>query len=182
MVLVGKSASHYERLGVAPHASHEEIRRAYRALAQVHHPDANPEAVDAAMIEINAAWEVLGDPTRRREYDRAIGTTPRPTVWAPVEEDHEHDPHDPHDEDPLAHLRDDPDAPPAKRRPADLLLFVPPILLLTTLATFAYSIMSVSEGLRTIAILMFPVTVASFLAAPLFMMLRARRSDEAPQD
>ena len=174
---VGKSASHYERLGVAPHASHDEIRRAYRALAQVHHPDTNPEAADAVMVEINAAWEVLGDPARRRDYDRAIGTTPRPTVWAPVDDEDvpEHD-------DPLAHLRDDPDAPPAQRRPADLLLFIPPILLLTTLATFAYSVMSVSPGLRTIAILMFPVTVSSFLAAPLFMMLRARRSDEPPPD
>ena len=61
-------------------------------------------------------------------------------------------------------------------------LFIPPILILTTLATFAYSVMSVSQGLRTIAILMFPVTVSSFLAAPLFMMLRARRSDEPPPD
>src|SRR5690349_5184399 len=122
MVAVGQSASHYERLGVAPHASHEEIRRAYRALAQVHHPDTNPQAVDALMVEINAAWEVLGDPMRRAEYDRAIGTTPRPTVWAPAGENG----HDEEDDDPLAHLRDDPDAPPVRRRPVDLLLFVPP--------------------------------------------------------
>ncbi len=177
MLAVAKSASHYERLGVAPHASHDEIRRAYRSLAQAHHPDANPEVAAAAtMVEINAAWEVLGDPDRRREYDRAIGTTPEPARWVVVgREDGHEDGHE--DEDPLAHLRDDPDAAPPRQRPADLLLFVPVVLLLATLATFAYSVMSVSAGLRTVAILMFPVTVASFLAAPLFMMLRSRRRD-----
>ncbi len=172
MLAVGKSASHYELLGVAPHASHDEIRRAYRALAQVHHPDTNPDAAAASMVEINAAWEVLGDPARRREYDWAIGTTPAPVFTRRAAEDGEDE-----DGDPLAHLRDDPDAPPARRRPADLLLFVPVMLLLGTLATFAYAVMSEASGLRTMAILMAPVTAASFIAAPLFMMLRARSRD-----
>lgn len=165
-------ASYYQLLGVAPHASHDEIRRAYRALAQVHHPDANPEGdgagADAAMVEINAAWEVLGDPERRLAYDRAIGTTPAPVFSYAAQDE---------DDDPLAHLRDDPDAPPVRRRPADLLLFVPVMLLLSTLATFAYAVMSEAAGLRTMAILMAPVTAASFIAAPLFMMLRARSRD-----
>lgn len=170
MVAVSQSASHYQLLGVAPHASHDEIRRAYRALAQVHHPDANPDAANAAMVDINAAWDVLGDADRRREYDRAIGTTPRPAVF--VDEDA-----DDADDDPLAHLRDDPDGPPPRRRPSDLLLFVPVVLLLTALATFAYAVMSESAGLRTVAILLAPVTAASFVAAPLFMMMRARSRD-----
>ena len=174
---MGKSASHYELLGVAPHASHDEIRRAYRALAQVHHPDANPAGPDedAAMVAINAAWEVLGDPDRRRAYDQAIGTTPAP-VFRYAAADGE-DGEDGEEDDPLAHLRDDPDAPPAHRGPADLLVFVPVLLLLSTLATFAYAVMSEAAGLRTMAILMAPVTAASFIAAPLFMMLRARGRD-----
>lgn len=171
MGAVSKSASHYERLGVAPHASHEEIRRAYRALAQQHHPDANPKAAQAAMVELNAAWEVLGDPDKRRQYDWAIGTTPAPRVYVDVDLD------EPEDDDPLAHLRDDPDAPTAPRRPSDLLLFVPVMLLLTAVATFAFSVMTESAGLRTLAILLAPVTAASFVAAPLFMMLRARSRD-----
>ena len=172
MVAVAKSPSHYNLLGVAPHASHDEIRRAYRALAQVHHPDANPDGANAAMVELNAAWEVLGDPDRRRDYDRAIGTTPAPVFTYAADVDDEED-------DPLAHLRDDPDAPPPHRRPADLLLFVPVMLLLGTLATFAYAVMSEASGLRTMAILMAPVTAASFIAAPLFMMLRARSRDSS---
>lgn len=177
MVAVRQSASHYELLGVAPHASHDEIRRAYRALAQVHHPDANPEAAAATMVEINAAWEVLSDPGRRRAYDWAIGTTPLPRGAFDDEDDGDGEDDDGEDDDPLAHLRDDPDAPPAKRRPSDLLLFVPVMLLLTAVGTFAFAVMSESEGLRTMAILLAPVTAASFLAAPLFMMLRARSRD-----
>lgn len=174
MVAVSQSVSHYEVLGVAPHASHDEIRRAYRALAQVHHPDANPDAANASMVDINAAWGVLGDPDKRRAYDRAIGTTPKPTAWVYEDDNDIEDDGIEHD-DPLAHLRDDPDAPPHRRRPSDLLLFIPVMLLLAAVATFAFSVMSESTALRTMAILLAPVTAASFLAAPLFMMLRTRR-------
>jgi hypothetical protein len=68
---------HYERLGVAPNAGDAEIRRAFLAAARVHHPDlhATDAPADRArhasrMQELNAAWAVLGDATRRADYDR----------------------------------------------------------------------------------------------------------------
>jgi len=172
------AATHYQKLGVAPHATHDEIRRAFRRLAQQHHPDANPDAADearAVMADINHAWEVLGDAERRRVYDLAIGVTPRPRLpfgpgaGAEGEESVE--------DDPLAHLRDDPFGPARRQRPSDLLVAIPVFLLLIAIGTFAFSAMFGSEGMRTASILMAPVTAGGFVAAPLFAMLRNRDRD-----
>ena len=64
---------HYEALGVAEDASHEDIQRAYRRLARRHHPDANPgdASAEERFKEISAAYDVLSDPVKRREYDQA---------------------------------------------------------------------------------------------------------------
>jgi curved DNA-binding protein CbpA len=60
----------YEILQVQQGASQEVIRAAYRALAQRYHPDNAGPTGEARMVEINMAYEVLGDPERRAEYDR----------------------------------------------------------------------------------------------------------------
>jgi molecular chaperone DnaJ len=59
---------YYKVLGVVPTASDKEITRAYRKLAKEHHPDANPGSEDR-FKEISAAYDVLGDPDKRKEYD-----------------------------------------------------------------------------------------------------------------
>ncbi len=66
------SRSLYDILGVDRHASDEEIRRAYRRLAKRWHPDFNPgdPVAERRFKEISAAYEILGDPERRRRYDR----------------------------------------------------------------------------------------------------------------
>jgi hypothetical protein len=66
-------SDHYKALEVRREASAEDIQHAYRILALRFHPDRN-SAPDAAarMREINEAWEVLGDTTRRREYDALL--------------------------------------------------------------------------------------------------------------
>ncbi len=63
---------YYEVLGVARSADQEEIKKAYRAMARKHHPDANPGDPEAGerFKEINEAYEVLGDPEKRARYDR----------------------------------------------------------------------------------------------------------------
>jgi molecular chaperone DnaJ len=59
---------YYKVLGVSESASEKELTRAYRRLAKAHHPDANPGSEDK-FKEISAAYDVLGDPARRKEYD-----------------------------------------------------------------------------------------------------------------
>ena len=59
---------YYGVLGVASTASDKEVTKAYRKLAKQYHPDANPGSEDR-FKEISAAYDVLGDPDRRKEYD-----------------------------------------------------------------------------------------------------------------
>ena len=59
--------NHYQTLGVDQKASPEEIKRAYRKLAGQHHPDKGGDT--RLFQEIQAAYDVLGDPQRRAEYD-----------------------------------------------------------------------------------------------------------------
>lgn len=63
--------NYYEVLGVEKTASAEEIKKAYRNLAFKYHPDRNPDNPQAEekLKQINAAYDVLGDETKRRNYD-----------------------------------------------------------------------------------------------------------------
>ena len=62
---------YYATLGVAKTASEKEIKQAFRKLARKHHPDVNPgdKSAEARFKELNEAYEVLGDPAKRRKYD-----------------------------------------------------------------------------------------------------------------
>ncbi|MBV9509163.1 MAG: J domain-containing protein [Caulobacteraceae bacterium] len=64
-------ADHYATLKIAPDADLEVVKAAYKALMLKHHPDRNrddPNAL-ARATQINAAYEILGDPDRRAAYD-----------------------------------------------------------------------------------------------------------------
>jgi curved DNA-binding protein len=62
---------YYKTLGVARTATPDEIKQAFRKLARIHHPDVakNKAAGEEKFKEINEAYEVLGDPEKRKRYD-----------------------------------------------------------------------------------------------------------------
>ena len=66
-----KFQDYYETLGVARTAPAEDIKQAFRKLARLYHPDVAKNKVtgEAKFKEINEAYEVLGDPEKRRRYD-----------------------------------------------------------------------------------------------------------------
>lgn len=70
---------YYKVLGVGPTATPEEVKRAYRKLAQKYHPDTNPGDTKAEdeFKKVAEAYDVLGDEASRKEYDevrRLVGS------------------------------------------------------------------------------------------------------------
>lgn len=72
--------NYYDILGVSKNASADEIKSAYRGLAKKYHPDINKEPGAAEKFkEINEAYEVLSDPTKKSNYDNyGSATGPNP--------------------------------------------------------------------------------------------------------
>ncbi|MBP9612487.1 MAG: J domain-containing protein [Sulfurospirillum sp.] len=65
------SKSLYDTLDVSQDASADEIKKAYRRLARKYHPDVNKDAgAEEKFKEINAAYEILSDEQKRRQYDQ----------------------------------------------------------------------------------------------------------------
>ena len=62
---------YYATLGVTKASTEKEIKQAFRKLARKHHPDVNPgdKQAELRFKEINEAYEVLGDPAKRKKYD-----------------------------------------------------------------------------------------------------------------
>jgi molecular chaperone DnaJ len=64
-------SNYYETLGVDKNAPPEDIKKAYRQLSMKYHPDHNPgdSSAEAKFKEINEAYSVLSNPSKRQEYD-----------------------------------------------------------------------------------------------------------------
>ena len=63
---------YYQIMGVDRNATHDEIRKAFRKLARECHPDVagDKEGAEEKFKELNEAYEVLGDPEKRKKYDQ----------------------------------------------------------------------------------------------------------------
>lgn len=77
------SETYYEILGIAPDASEEEIKRAYRSKAVKCHPDKKPddEKAEKTFLEAAEAYEVLKDPEKRATYDKEITSKKPPSKY-----------------------------------------------------------------------------------------------------
>jgi curved DNA-binding protein len=71
---------YYETLGVSKTASEEEVKKAYRGLARKFHPDRNPgdKQAEARFKEIQDAYDVIGDKSKRAQYDQFGFASPQP--------------------------------------------------------------------------------------------------------
>ena len=75
----------YQVLNVKRSATHDEIRGAYRKLAKEFHPDRNPgnAAAEETFKRVSAAFDILGDPDKRRRYDAGeIDASGRETAYS----------------------------------------------------------------------------------------------------
>lgn len=188
--------THYDVLGVRPDATQDQIRRAYHALARRHHPDTQPDAEPAeareaglAMAAVNDAWEVLGDPTRRRAYDNAAPPRSEPSPeaheWMPFHQRSDAwgsddwgadgwgaEDWDAEDWDDRGWEEDG--RPPLVAGGFGLVVMVPVLLVMVAVGLFFFSTMAQSAALRSFAIVLLPVAAFGFVAAPLLVMVRSR--------
>ncbi len=66
----------YDRLGVSPNASSDDVVAAYRASVRLYHPDVSLEPdAEATMVRLNEAFAILRDPQRRADYDLTLRPT-----------------------------------------------------------------------------------------------------------
>lgn len=78
-----KYTDYYAALGVERGASADEIKKAYRRLAQKYHPDVSKEpGAEARFKEIGEAWQTLKDPEKRAAYDE-LGSRPQGEEFRP---------------------------------------------------------------------------------------------------
>ncbi len=80
--LQSTALDHYATLGLDRSCTDAQIRTAYRLLAKQHHPDVNggSRIAVAQTQALNAAYEILSDPARRRDYDCELAARKKPAI------------------------------------------------------------------------------------------------------
>jgi len=70
---ISAGVNYYDALGVQQDATHDLIRKAWRKLALIHHPDKNPDPANVEFFtKLKRAYEVLSDEASRKDYDRLL--------------------------------------------------------------------------------------------------------------
>jgi hypothetical protein len=158
------TADPYRVLEVSADASQEDIRRAWVDLARRHHPDRGGDA--AAMQALNEAWALLGDPVRRRSWDRDHGPDRGRDARASAVEI---------DEDPSvdADLFDPRPLMPARQSPVDLL---PVAVFAGAVGTACLALVLDEPGLLAFAGFLFFLSCVAVAAVAMLSMRRSLRS------
>ncbi len=173
--------THYDVLEVAPTASAREVRQAYLAQARRHHPDRagvdDPGALaahDDAMRAVNEAWRVLGDPERRRAYDRDVLDEVAPRPFVAFDDS-------PDEVDPRDLVPDEPYRPRTARQQARFRFgaLIPVALASAAVVLWMLGVVFSSSALMSIAFLVF-VLAGMGVAAVALVALAQARSDEGP--
>jgi hypothetical protein len=158
---------HYEVLGVAPDADATQVRQAYLRLARTHHPDRSGGDSDR-MRAVNAAWAVLGDPIRRRQYDAERGVRPPPVEPPPAGV-----PEDDWDDD----------------RPVRVTIALPRAVTMLPAGLFGAAVVTAIGGivlrlpaLLGLALMCFVLSVLFLVAAPFLALYASRRTTGAGRD
>jgi curved DNA-binding protein CbpA len=189
---------HYGALGVARDASAADIRRAYLRLARRFHPDRQAsidvldrDLAERRMREVNEAWTVLSDPSRRSAYDRTLAagaaSTGAPTGSHAADPDVLNRPSStfrPYfdvDEDDDDSWRYEPDAP-AGGAAGRALTVVPAALLAVGFGALVVGLVAGVRPLAALAVVCFLLAGLLFLTAPLLAMFTSRTAEAARAD
>lgn len=158
--------SHYEVLDVPEWATRDQIHHAYLRLARQAHPDAGGS--EAGMRELNVAWSVLGDATRRRAYDRTLDGD---NVFV-GNADGSVRPADDRDFD-EREFDDRPIRVPSPRLP--IFAVVPVAIFAASVAFYGLGVVFSSRPFLAVAAVMFAVASLLMIALPFAQMTRNRR-------
>lgn len=167
--------SHYEVLGVERGADAATLRRAYLRQARRHHPDAR-EGDSEAMLRVNEAWAVLGDPRLRARYDEALfderagARVTRLDHGGFVPHDRDTD-----DDEEVAAWRYSDDQGDPRTAPRRSLVFAPMVGLLVAVAAGAMWVVTGLDAALAVGAVGAALTLLGFLAAPLVALANASR-------
>jgi curved DNA-binding protein CbpA len=72
--MISPDKNHYQNLGLSPSATADEIKKAYRKLAKIYHPDHNPKrkSAEGRFKLLQQAYDTLSDPEKRQQYDQLL--------------------------------------------------------------------------------------------------------------
>ena len=177
---------HYAVLGVARVATPAEVRKAYLELARRHHPDfhttddgGSRAASEREMQRINEAWAVLGDTTRRADYDAGLRHEQQTEDGArrgPGRASYDFTPFDDSD-DPDIEFEDTPVPGTEVHRALQVL---PPALFLGGAGVFVLGAIAQLALLVAVGIIAVVFGLLGFLATPAVAIMRSMGADRDP--
>jgi hypothetical protein len=167
----------YEVLGVTSSASTDDVRRAYLRMARHYHPDAASGDAEA-MVEINAAWALLSDPTERALLDHDQRRAERTYVKPPSSQ--QFVPYDTGDDEGADDWRYEPDVGDPRTAPRRAIVMAPVVCVFAFLASFVGWAVTGHPFLVATMVVSAVLALFGFLIAPLVAMAKASSYERRP--